>query len=652
MAQKEISIVKDYWDWKSERVQVTSGMFLITISMLLIWLLCDSDITNSISNVYGDSLIKMYDVNQSSALHEGLEALSFTFLTLPRLILHIVTGCVVGLISLEISKVYGNRWGTSHSIWTTLLYLVCPTVVLLLYAGDGLFILMGALLAALALYFELRFRYLREDFYLIASVVALASSLAMDFVSGLSGLLGIILSRLVLSKVKARSFSKKLTYSYLALLIPPLLIILQKGGLREGHFSIEQTANLANYIANSPEHLIAHTKSASIVLTVSICTLGALTALRILVGTIWLRPLIYLCSWSISTFLIASFYIGGEHYLADSSVLVSSLAFYCSQPLAILFAFVALPAIDAINKPISITLSVTGCFCLSMLFLYWGGELYSAMDTQIKIQRDLKDFRANANQISQGYSKSELYLIGLPDSVKRFAISHKMSLSPDRESKVFKISDTKRGKDIHFINTLAVNENKTFASVDKAPIYLLWNDKQFSFEPITHSGRYNFSFIACDLTNKHLSYEPKNPTILKQNQFTEATRATPIVFNDNDQLSVTAGATALTIWLPDVRLDPSKCNYVTITLAKHLAVTKEADLPDIKFVWQADNGEEVYTSKLQQYSSTKLSANIFRNPNWLGKKSIKRIGIKFEPGNKTTQITKITIGKQKDKDNS
>ena len=369
MAQREVSIVKDYWDWQSERVQVTTGMFVLTVSMLLIWLLSDNNVASSISHQFGNALISIYDAKQATLLHEELSKFSLTFLTIPRLLLHITTSVFVGLIALEISKIYGNRWGMVHSVWTALLYMVCPTVVMLLYAGDGLFILLGAFFATLAIYSELRFRYLNEDFYLVSSVVFVALSLSMDFVSGLTGLIGIILSRLLLSKVRLKSFSRKLGYSYLALLIPALLIVMQKGGLRDGHFSLEQTSSLLTFIAKSPEHLIAYTKTSILVLTITLALVGFVTVLRILIGTIWLRPLLFLSFWVSLCFFVASFYIGGEHYIADSSVIVSSLVFYCSMPLAILTTFIALPALDAINKPVSICLSLLGCFCLSLLFV-------------------------------------------------------------------------------------------------------------------------------------------------------------------------------------------------------------------------------------------------------------------------------------------
>lgn len=128
MRDREITIVKDYWDLKSDRIQIITGLFLATASLLALWLLADRDFSNSIAHVYSVSLIDVYSTTQSTAIARALTELDANYLTVLRLFLHVMTGIFAGLTAMEVTKLFGNRRGVMHAVWVALIYAVCRPV--------------------------------------------------------------------------------------------------------------------------------------------------------------------------------------------------------------------------------------------------------------------------------------------------------------------------------------------------------------------------------------------------------------------------------------------------------------------------------------------------------------------------------------------
>ena len=72
MSTKEVTIVKDYWDLKSDRIQVITGLFLAAMAILAVWLFADHDFANSIAHQYSISLINIYGTAQSTFIAKVL----------------------------------------------------------------------------------------------------------------------------------------------------------------------------------------------------------------------------------------------------------------------------------------------------------------------------------------------------------------------------------------------------------------------------------------------------------------------------------------------------------------------------------------------------------------------------------------------------
>lgn len=641
MSSKEVTIVKDYWDLKSDRIQVITGLFLAAMAILAVWLFADHDFANSIAHQYSISLINIYGTAQSTFIAKVLAGMDANYLTVPRLLVHISTGFIAGLSALEISKLYGNRWGMVHSVWVALIYIVCPTTVLLIYAGDGLLILLGALFANLAVYLDFRYRSLEEEFYLIASALLLSVAVCFDVVAGLIALAGIMISRLTISKLHGSISSESFKLSYLAILIPVVFIILQNNGLRDGYFSPQGMQNLLTSLASSPEHLIAHSKSLFTLFIVSLAILGTLTALRVIAGTLWIRPLAFLSLWLMASFIIACYYILGATYLSDSSIAVASLIFYCSPPMVILICLTALPAIDAVNKPISILISLCGCFCLSLLLVFWGTQMYKAQKKQVTIQEKFTLYERAAKQEASAYPNRDLVLLGMPREVVDYVKDHKMHLSSKRMTGLFQAVKAERTRGFALINALGFKStvlDKRDADTRltrDGTIYLKWRDKTETFAPIKYSGRFNFSMIGDLETARLMKVEPANTPILQDTAFRKLDFDSPFIEYRPDHVKLVANKSPVTLWLPEVKLNPAATNrmkiegYLSEDSSSSFAKSKNK-LP-ANLVWM-QNDDSLCTARLYQKAPGILQADLYRNPEWMSSSYIKKIGIKLEPG--------------------
>lgn len=636
MRDREITIVKDYWDLKSDRIQIITGLFLATASLLALWLLADRDFSNSIAHVYSVSLIDVYSTTQSTAIARALTELDANYLTVLRLFLHVMTGIFAGLTAMEVTKLFGNRRGVMHAVWVALIYAVCPTCITLLYSGDGLSILGGALFSTIALYLDLRYRFLEEEAYLISSSVFITISMCFDVVSGLTGLIAIMLSRLILRKLTGKILSKSFKLSYFALLLPPLFVLAQNQGMRYGQFSLAGIKSLLLELLSTPEHLTGGARTLSTIFFIVVIVLGVSTALRIIGGSLWLRPLIFLITWLLTNIFVASFYILGAHYLADTSVNVAALIFYCSAPLSILLVLTALPVIDAINKPLSIALTFTGCLCLSFIFTLWGVELYSAQNRQVKIQEKFRSYETITHQTAAGYPGKNLVLVGQPEVVLDYVKDHKMHFSKRRTARLFEAVGSGRKNDLTLVSALGYSSTN-LPDKAKETVYLLWNDKKAGYEPISYKGGFNFSMLADDETASMTTVEPEDIPVLKVDDFKELAPGSPYVEFLKDRYRLTAGSRPFILKLPPVDLNPSATGLLEIE--GYISNNKEANL---KLIWKG-SGSAVAEAPITIDNKGRIYADLYQNPEWLRIPDITTIGIKLEPGSYYLDLRKLSF---------
>lgn len=637
MRDREITIVKDYWDLKSDRIQIITGSFLATASLLALWLLADRDFSNSIAHVYSVSLIDVYSTSQSTAIARALTELDANYLTVLRLLLHVMTGIFAGLTAMEVTKLFGNRRGVMHAVWVTLIYAVCPTCITLLYSGDGLSILGGALFSTIALYLDLRYRFLEEETYLISSSVFITISMCFDVVSGLTGLIAIMLSRLILRKLTGKILSKSFKLSYFALLIPPLFVLAQNQGMRYGQFSIAGIQSLLLELLSSPEHLTGGARTLTTIFFIVMIILAVSTALRIVGGSLWLRPLIFLVTWLLTNIFIASFYILGAHYLADTSVNVAALIFYCSAPLSILLVLTALPVIDAINKPLSLVLTFTGCLCLSFIFTLWGVELYSAQNRQVKIQEEFRSYGTITRQTAAGYPGKNLVLVGQPEVVLDYVKDHKMHFSKRRAARLFEAVGSGRKTDLTLVSALGYSSMYRAENKGKETVYLLWNDNKAGYEPISYKGGFNFSMLADDETASMTTVEPADIPVLKVDDFKELAPGSPYVEFLKDRFRLTAGSKPVMLKLPPVDLNPSATGLLEIE--GYISNTEKANL---NLIWKGSDST-IAEAPITIDNKGRIYADLYQNPEWMRIPEITTIGIKLEPGSYYLDLRKLSF---------
>lgn len=628
MASKEISIIKDYWDFRSYRVQVATGFFMLTATVLAISLLCGA-------LDWQNSKLALLNLTNSSVLIENLE---FSYLI--NLLLHIVTSFFVGLTLLEISKHYGSRWGASHCVWAAILFVVNPTSVIILHAVDSTRIASGMFLSVFGIFCFFRYLNQKENTFLTTTCLALTLSLAVSPVTGIIGLAAIGLSRIAvygkpaLSSISNSNFLRVL--KFLIIFSIPWII----GGkllTSPSFFSTLFGDGVIYSLTSSPESLVnlSSNKLLRLVFQISSIVILSVFSLRVLAGSIWLRPAIFSFLWLISSFIISIGFSDSNNILLGSTIPYSVILYYLAPSLSLLITLVALPITDVVNKPVALLLSTLGCLYLSLLFLFWGNNFYQLNMNDYKIKQQFKTYKTVSEKTILSYPNKTVTLIGFPHSLKNYFDSHRLIYGSKWTDK-FIYADKLTTKANRITSFACSLKNQSLP-----PVYLKWNDQKEIFVPLRHSGLEQFQVSASGLA-RNISISPDTVPVVGKDEFSHVKLNQPFLSTSSDTIEIIPGNYPVVLWLTcQTPLNPTKCNNLKIEGEMRSSSTRKREKPALKLIFLGDTDKKQFSENLNPFTKGILINSLWKLPDWIGQSSIPRVGIEFAPGDYSVRISKI-----------
>jgi hypothetical protein len=391
-----LAIEKAHVDLRSTKTQMLLGVLLMLAAVVAArWSILGAGFTDSLDGDIVSLAQKSLAGSQSDAarllqyspLAGALllaEALAWQGAPLPYHIVSLViamTCCaLIGLITLEITGLQGNRLGASAAIWAGLLFAVHPIhppVDMAVVAGAEL---LGTLMYLAAIWAYMRYRLLRERMYLATSVACFLLGLLSDLKT-ITLPLALLAAELLHCCLRAGDAhggkpSVHAAIPHLALLLvfclgAPLLgdTRLATGAAElSGHLSSDVFASLVGPLSLlfpiSPQ---AAAGSWSGVLG----TWGYVACFTLLVTRYWKKsaaamPIV----WSVSLLAVTAAPVA--LIWTNSSAAERLFGLYPAAAFAcMLLSLAALPVIDAVNKRLAAALSIFGVLALCALFAAW-----------------------------------------------------------------------------------------------------------------------------------------------------------------------------------------------------------------------------------------------------------------------------------------
>ncbi|MBZ0187575.1 MAG: hypothetical protein K8F91_15110 [Candidatus Obscuribacterales bacterium] len=646
MKTSETIIEKATWDLSSERIQLVTGLILGLTLLLFSFQVFGSNIltrTGSVSSLgvglWVDNLATGSILN---TFEQALNQLPMSLTLQVSMALHAGTAILVALICLDISLRYGKRTGAGPAIWAGLLYLAYPASLVVLSASDGTRIALGMFLAITSFYTDLRFRVLKESWYLVFSLLSIGLSTLVDPIAAATGIIGILASRAFIPSEKLNLNSAKTGktdlkgtgYFVIALIIisiitglhPPAPDSLNYPGLKE---------------LLSPLIFGNEQRTASLILISSFFTVCSLTAIRIIAGTAWVSSLFFVICWSI---LVVN--LNTSIFSSLSPTLVTPVVlgcYYAAAPLVSLLVLMALPASDVMQKVFSLGFSIAGSLALGTILTIWGLYCASGVNQLARVDEQCQIFESKAGEIINK-ADSKLYLIGIPNSVQDFikrvenpANDRALRLEQFLAGIIGNINQSANKYEVVFMTDfgfIELGSSDNTGKPDNIERYLAWSDEEKHFLRLSYEGESHLDFNFDK--NNHVELLPQTAILTDKPKL--ITLNEPFAEPGDESLVVFPGVKELTLWLPETRLDPSKIDRIELTMTTN----DQTRTPEkvVQLIFKGKSGSQKET-QLKPVAENRYIAEVSRLSSWLSNDSIAQVGLKLKSGPYSVDIKQL-----------
>jgi hypothetical protein len=398
-------------------------------------------LANFSSNWGGSDLMKSYRPLVSLSLMAdflvwGANAAGFH---LTNLLLLALSSLLVGLITLELSGLRGNRLSAVASIWSALLFCVYP-----LHLEAGVWVigrvdLLCTFFYLASLFCYLRFRLIREKPYFHFSLAFFAAAMLSKEMAVTLPLV-VTAAELLLyplwreratpefaAALKLRRLTAVLSFWFvLGFLATWRLVVLHEliGGYGNpatpaaGNFKTALTNYAGNFLNGRTWSRIFFPVNLDLlsrvglqsawdlretlekVLKISYIAVALCGIARLLCRSASLRILAFLAFW-LSVGLLPTYQI----WAVSPNLVGSRLFFLSSAPFVILIAFLALPAIDALSARLVKVFACAGTLALLVILSIWSCWLQFDLEAWTGASQSLQAFRGQVLQILAGLDR-------------------------------------------------------------------------------------------------------------------------------------------------------------------------------------------------------------------------------------------------------
>ncbi len=576
------------------------------------------------------------------------------------------TALTAGLITLDISIRYGNRIGAAAAVFTALLCATMPLQSSLLVPVDMLPITLSNLLALYAVFLEMRFRLLRETRYFWVALLSLVIAGVCDVRGAVVGVLGIALCRLLVTENDSKLRSGPLqsyvglTLFFLAAMIfvTTHLTVIATGSAQQAPEVIQEFLN--PLVTGETIGVQNFGKTMQRVLPILFATIFSIGAIRLILGSVWLRPLVFAGSWLLS--LLAAWQVLKFTGTADGSQALSAI--FLGPPFCILLSLSALPAIDCLTRKSRIWLTALGAVVLSAVIFCWGLLLVLQLHDSYDSARELMNFKL---QLAHRMEKTDgkLVVINPPfESSKELEVVSEHGTSTaeipairDREEKILLglldsplnsqvIPTTARRRQIYSFVRLARTEHATpDPSIPATSVtdYYVWSNELRRLMPLYYVGA---SAIKIDINSnlrKRLHTEPKEISKIPANEWEQLPSGQGYIERLDDGLGLYSGdKDDLLVWFPHELLDPTKTNLVKVRCSKLSGSRKTPLYLIFKGVDSDDTGViQLHAAGNDQNGDAIFEATTRGAAEWARHSAIESIGVKLPSGSQGLVLKSI-----------
>lgn len=675
----QITLEKASFDLASLKLQMMTGLILVLItcfvsywSTLKVGFLLDDFLhlnyvaqaqaghwQGFLQNFYGNwadsDIMKSY--RPLSSLSFFIDYLvwktnSFGF-HLTNILLLFCSAFFVALIVLEITGLSGNRLGSAAALWAALLFAVYPLHPEACAWAIGRVDLLCSMFYLASVHSYLRFRLIREPVYIWASLICFVLALASkEMAATLPAVIAMAELLLVKTTWKGEAKDNSIAkFKYVGLFFLVLafyaafrtaLLGAVVGGYGEGGLSVFlnswrvflDKASLLKVILPMNEEV----QFASFVRPASIAVYaGALVILlfRLVSGSTKIKPYLFLLGWALVAILPT---IQVWHIYPN---LVGSRLFYISSaPFCMLIALLLIPAVDAMKRRQAIVVTTVGTLLVALLFGVWSYELQGNLKPWITAGKQMETLlgqvRKTAKQLPEG---KHVLLLDLPRDFsgagmltrpQYLAIALKPPFATDDfTSRLATIEPPISGSH----DFLWPQNFKQLMDDPNNDQTYLWDRKAGQFQAFGKaSGADSFAFVSTANNLKQLRVIPENACWGDGGNWHVMSNKLPSLVRFSDHLRIYPGSTGVTLYFPDVDLNPMSANMANLDFAvydSHGCTTCMGG--KVRLIWQSSFAGDAQAGAGEVVRGEHLTW-LGRYRTWALSNNIKEFGLRLEPG--------------------
>jgi len=568
-----------------------------------------------------------------------------------------MSAMAVGLITLEITIRYGNRIGAAAAIFAALLFLAVPYNNALTLPTTMLPILLSNFFALSAVFLDLRFRLLRETEYYWLTLLCLVLSGVLNVSGVVMATAGIGFARLFIKENERRSAGGVL-HSYVGMTTY----------LFAAFFFIIPHVAMTHGVPTSPDSLFefvgallgtsADGKVTQRVLPVLLVTICGISIIRLALGSLWLRPVMYVKLWLAAS--VTAWWVLGLGVNPANAALTTGI--FLTPPLCILLALCALPGIDAMTKKSRIIFTAIGSLITSGVIVFWGAMVAGDVNEQYTSARELGLFKvALAKRMEK--TEGKLVVVNPPFSASS-AVEASVDVQPE-----FLLAGEKESEDFilrSLLNSPLTGQNIPVVSLKRLPIafpriakkeneipnpdlpaskvtdFYVWSNETGQLVPVYYSGAGSLNLT---VTPQNFKTDPPDIARIKSGDWAQINKDQPFIEIGDEGMRLNPGSkTDVTVWLTHESLDPTKASKIIVTCAP-----QELKQGAISLVFKGKDSDEVGVIQLRvapgKSQSSTLEANTKGIADWNKHSGIAALGIKLKAGTPGIVVKTVQTGK-------
>lgn len=673
-------------DWLSTRTQAAAGVVLsLIVCLFCFWqtteigfLLDDllhvdyvaramtGDAHDLIANFYsnwgGSDLMKSYrPVVSLSMLSDYLlfNANAFGY-HLTNLVLLAVCSSFTALISLELTGSHGNQMKASAAVWSGLLFALYPLHVESVAWIIGRVDLICTAFYLISLFAFMRYRLLRERFYLVVSLGAFLLSLAskemavtLPVVLALYCLFipnpsisanraGLTEAQLKADRKVARNELKLLALYFVVLALFAALRTLLLGAAVGGYGSTDLSAVLSSWrnfadkaslikIAVPVNEELFPVRSYARFLVPAYLAIAAIAVWRALKSPHLVRVSAFLIAWTVIA-LLPTFQIWHIY----PNLVGSRLFFLSSAPLCILIAVAALPVIDLLTVRKARIIAVLGTGCL-----LWITSIYAFLTEQnlkpwIEAGARMRTIKKQIADFAGKSPNKKTLLLDLPADYQGAGLvtrpqylailSRPPLASFDMTGSIATLESEMPGGNQDVIAPALLSKLKQ--SEKFSAVYRWHADSGRYVRWSPSSAKAGFSFHSADWNSSKVMTLPQAETF-DIKRWNVMSQSKPRIEPHEKFVRFSAGAEPLKIFFNDSQVDPLKVAAIEIRFFDRAKSGSASALSGkIALIWRDLEGNLMKSESCRKKKDGLLFV-LGNNKNWVLAGTIKQIGIEL-----------------------